>query len=115
MPHSGKGRAVRCGSLPFQDGEFDAAWRIFVLEHIPNPEQALREIGRVLKPGGLLYRSPAWHCSDLAPNGCPVHPCEAPLSKTLSIGRPDGRPNDAGAPRRRAANSSIAAICSYVT
>jgi len=61
-------------AMPFPDGEFDAVWTIFVLEHVPNPEQALREIRRVLKPGGLLYLSPAWLCSDLAPKGYAVRP-----------------------------------------
>jgi SAM-dependent methyltransferase len=61
-------------AMPFRDGEFDAAWTIWVLEHVPNPEQALREIRRVLKPGGLLYLYPAWLCSDLAPNGYAVRP-----------------------------------------
>ena len=45
-------------AMPFPDGEFDAVWTIWVLEHVPNPEQALREIRRVLKPGGLLYLFP---------------------------------------------------------
>jgi ubiquinone/menaquinone biosynthesis C-methylase UbiE len=61
-------------AMPFPDGAFDAVWTIWVLEHVPNPEQALREIRRVLKPGGLLYLAPAWLCSDLAPNGYAVRP-----------------------------------------
>jgi SAM-dependent methyltransferase len=61
-------------AMPFPDGQFDALWTVFVLEHVPNPEQALREIRRVLKPGGYLYLSPAWLCSDLAPQGYAVRP-----------------------------------------
>ena len=61
-------------AMPFPNNEFDAVWTIWVLEHVPNPEQALREIRRVLKPGGLLYLSPAWLCSDLAANGYQVRP-----------------------------------------
>jgi SAM-dependent methyltransferase len=37
-------------SMPFRDGEFDALWSIWTLEHVPNPEWALEEIRRVVKP-----------------------------------------------------------------
>jgi SAM-dependent methyltransferase len=47
-------------ALPFADSRFDAAWSIWVLEHIPNPEAALTEMRRVLKPGALLFLMPAW-------------------------------------------------------
>jgi ubiquinone/menaquinone biosynthesis C-methylase UbiE len=60
--------------MPLPDNEFDAAWSIWVLEHVPNPEQALSEIRRVTKDGGLLFLSPAWHCSEWAANGYPVRP-----------------------------------------
>jgi SAM-dependent methyltransferase len=49
-------------AMPFADNAFDAAWSIWVLEHIPNPEAALSEIRRVVKPGGLLFLLPAWDC-----------------------------------------------------
>lgn len=40
--------------LPFADGAFDHAFVCFVLEHLPRPDLALMEIGRVLAPGGTL-------------------------------------------------------------
>ncbi|HJW76681.1 MAG TPA: methyltransferase domain-containing protein [Thermoleophilia bacterium] len=41
-------------SLPYSDGSFDAAYLVGVLGEIPKPEAALRELRRVLKPGGRL-------------------------------------------------------------
>ena len=46
-------RLIENGSLPFRDGEIDAIYCISVLEHIPNPEQTVLEMARVLKPGGI--------------------------------------------------------------
>ncbi len=61
-------------ALPFPDNSFDAIWSIWVLEHIPNPEQALREMRRVLKNGGYLYLWPAWSCSSWRADGYDVRP-----------------------------------------
>jgi SAM-dependent methyltransferase len=58
--------------LPFEDCSFDAIWSITVLEHIPAPELALEEMRRVLKPGGLLFLKPAWHCRTWICEGLPV-------------------------------------------
>jgi len=41
-------------SLPYEGESFDAAVLITVLGEIPDSEQALREIARVLRPGGRL-------------------------------------------------------------
>jgi SAM-dependent methyltransferase len=41
-------------SLPYGDDSFDAAVLVTVLGEIPDQEQALHELARVLKPGGRL-------------------------------------------------------------
>ena len=41
-------------SLPFQDGSFDAAYLVAVLGEIPDQGAALRELRRVVKPGGRI-------------------------------------------------------------
>lgn len=41
--------------LPFKDAYFDAVIIEDVLEHLDAPENALREVGRVLKPGGVFH------------------------------------------------------------
>jgi ubiquinone/menaquinone biosynthesis C-methylase UbiE len=40
--------------MPFDDGTFDVAMSSFVLQLVPRRAAALREIRRVLRPGGLL-------------------------------------------------------------
>ena len=40
--------------LPFPDGSFDGIICVEVLEQIPEVEQAIREMARVLRPGGLM-------------------------------------------------------------
>jgi ubiquinone/menaquinone biosynthesis C-methylase UbiE len=41
-------------SLPFPDSSFDAAFAHNVLEHLRDPLEALKEIRRVLRPGGIV-------------------------------------------------------------
>ena len=40
--------------LPFPDDSFDVVFTSAVLEHLGDPDRALREIHRVVKPGGLV-------------------------------------------------------------
>jgi len=42
------------GEIPFRDDTFDAVVALDVLEHVEDDSQVLREIERVLRPGGLV-------------------------------------------------------------
>ncbi len=48
------GRVAFAAELPFEDEAFDAAMSSFVLQLVPSRPAALREIRRVLRPGGPL-------------------------------------------------------------
>jgi ubiquinone/menaquinone biosynthesis C-methylase UbiE len=53
----GRGLAVvqaDLGALPFPDGAFDLVYSFKVLAHVPHIEDALRELARVVRPGGRL-------------------------------------------------------------
>lgn len=41
--------------LPFDSGTFDCVFASHVLEHAHTPDLALKEVTRVLRPGGLLW------------------------------------------------------------
>lgn len=62
------------GTYPFEDASFDAAWTWAVFEHIPDIDTALRELARVIKPGGHILFAPAWQCRSWAAEGYPVRP-----------------------------------------
>lgn len=40
--------------FPYEARQFDVVFASHVIEHLPDPAQAIRECARVLKPGGLL-------------------------------------------------------------
>ena len=42
-------------ALPMDDATYDAVLCTQVLEHVPNPQECLREMARVLKAGGKLF------------------------------------------------------------
>ena len=51
--------------LPYADATFDAAYLTAVLGEIPDQDEALRQLARVLKPGGRLvvgelFGDPHW-------------------------------------------------------
>lgn len=60
VDHRGLRPGGVCGSaeaLPFADATFDAVAAFDVIEHCRDEQQALREVGRVLRPGGVLMMS----------------------------------------------------------
>jgi len=69
MREAGEGPAEGLGAclngdalrLPFPDGTFDRIICSEVFEHIPDDQGAMRELARVLKPGGVLAATvPSW-------------------------------------------------------
>jgi SAM-dependent methyltransferase len=60
--------------LPFADETFRFIFSIACLEHVPAADLAFDEIHRVLKPGGVAYLHPAWHCTQYNCDGIPVRP-----------------------------------------
>jgi ubiquinone/menaquinone biosynthesis C-methylase UbiE len=52
-------------TMPYEDDRFDAAYLVTVLGEVPDQDQALRELARVVKPGGRvvvgeLFGDPHW-------------------------------------------------------
>lgn len=45
---------IPSGVIPYPDATFDVVFAKDVVEHLPDPEQAFKEIHRVLRPGGLF-------------------------------------------------------------
>lgn len=64
-------------ALPFADSSFDFATSFMALMDVPEQDRALREIGRVLRPGGFLQFSI-------------LHPCFMPPHRKV-LREPDGR------------------------
>jgi len=49
-----RGEAADLTKLPYPDGAFDKVLCISTIEHVKDDGQGIRELGRVLKPGGRL-------------------------------------------------------------
>jgi ubiquinone/menaquinone biosynthesis C-methylase UbiE len=46
--------------LPYEDNTFDAVLSFWMLHWTPDPRQAIAEMARVVKPGGLVFGSQAF-------------------------------------------------------
>lgn len=75
--------------LPAADGSFEVVVAGEIIEHVPNPDLLLREIRRVLKPGGTLVISTpnlvSWANRILVPLG--VQPLGTETSSEVALGR----------------------------
>ena len=58
--------------LPFDSGAFDGVCLIWVLEHLTQPERALREASRVLRPGGWFSVTEVYNASWETYPPCPA-------------------------------------------
>jgi SAM-dependent methyltransferase len=67
------GAVFRQGSatdLPFEDGRFDAACMALVISFVPDAERSVREMARVVRPGGTV----ATYMWDQVGDGSPIEP-----------------------------------------
>ncbi len=69
-PHPGARRVDHIGpahAIPVPEQSYDAVLCTQVLEHVPNPQEVVRELHRVLRPGGRLYMTVplAWELHEL--------------------------------------------------
>jgi ubiquinone/menaquinone biosynthesis C-methylase UbiE len=81
--------------LAFDDGSFDVAIMALVISFLPNPDKAIAEMTRVVRPGGWV----ATYMWDIPGGGVPVDPIYVTLE---SMGITSGRPPNSAISRREA-------------
>ncbi len=66
-------------ALPFADASFDLVYAKFLLLHLPEPAPAVREMVRVLRPGGRLF------VHDLDAGACLFWPEDTPAHRAWQL------------------------------
>jgi SAM-dependent methyltransferase len=96
---------------PFDAADFDACVSNYVMEHVENPKRHLREIQRVLKPGGVfVFRTPnTWHYTALVSRRTP-HSFHERLANRLR-NLPDGSPDPCRTYYRLNSRRKLRAAC----
>lgn len=59
--------AADASRMPFANGEFDVVYSFSVFEHLESPEVVMKEVARVLRPGGFAHISTHLYSSE---GGC---------------------------------------------
>ena len=80
-------------ALPFDDATFDATFCHAVLQHLPDPLAALREIRRVMRPGAIIGIADADHDSMV------LWPRDPLLDRSLALLESLRKHNSRGDPR----------------
>jgi SAM-dependent methyltransferase len=88
-----KFRQAGAQALPFADKTFDAVVMALVISFVPDPLQAVREMARVVRPGGMV----AAYMWDIPGGGLPNRAMHGALQ---SIGLPSPLPPGADASRQ---------------
>ena len=95
-PQVDERRVMQDGTIPYGDGFFDAVFSDYVFEHVDDTQLFLREIRRVLKPGGVLhFRTPnTFHYVGLAARALPhsIHTLVANRARRLPADAHDPYP-----------------------
>jgi len=88
-------RSIDLTRIPFADGTVDCITSVSVIEHIPDPGTALKEMFRCLRPGGLLLLT-----TDCAPDPVPYAKGSRRFSgdELLALMRPYGDLNGCAQP-----------------
>lgn len=70
----GEPQRVQCDAqrLPMRSRSLAGYLSVATFEHLPCPDLALRELDRVLAPGGMVLLAPAWNCRPWTATGVTV-------------------------------------------